>query len=141
MFLLSLLLACGEAHSAAAGSPAACPKTPNCVSSLDARTDDEHHIEGWTFTGDEAAARARLRALIEASPRTKIVDDRPGYLHATYTSHWMRFVDDVELWLDPAAGTIQVRSASRVGIGDMGVNRARVVELSTRWAALPAPPG
>jgi len=137
VYLLSLLLACGEAHSAAAGEPSGCPQTPNCVSSLAAPGDGEHHVDGWTFTGDEPAARAKVRALIEVSPRTKILEDRPGYLHATYTSHLMRFVDDVEVWLDPAAGTIQVRSASRVGIGDMGVNRARVAELAARWSSPP----
>lgn len=140
MSLLSLvILACGGAPTAAVGAPAACPETPNCVSDLAAPTDSEHFVAALPLVGDEEAARARLRALIESSPRTQILEDRSGYLHATYTSRLLRFVDDLELWLDPEAGKIHVRSASRVGEGDMGVNRARVADLSARWATEAAP--
>jgi uncharacterized protein (DUF1499 family) len=47
----------------------------------------------------------------------------------------MRFVDDAEFWFDPVAGVIQVRSASRVGRGDLGVNRARIESIRARLAA------
>ena len=51
----------------------------------------------------------------------------------------LRFVDDVEFWVDPAAGVIQVRSSSRLGRKDLGVNRARVERIRAAWAG--AAPG
>ena len=57
------------------------------------------------------------------------------YLYATYTTPLMRFVDDVEFWLDPTAPVIHVRSASRIGHGDRGLNRARIEALRARFAA------
>ena len=68
---------------------------------------------------DRAAARARRQAARDDG------DARPGYLYAEFTSRLMGFVDDVEFLLE-AAGAIQVRSASRLGKGDLGVNRARI---------------
>ena len=56
----------------------------------------------------------------------RVIKSEPGYLYAQFTTKLMKFVDDVEFWFDPAANAIQVRSASRVGRGDMGVNRKRV---------------
>ena len=51
-----------------------------------------------------------------------------------YTTKWLRFVDDAEFWFDPVAQRIQVRSASRLGEGDLGVNRARIEALRQRLA-------
>jgi len=56
----------------------------------------------------------------------KVVKSEPGYLYAQFTSKLMKYVDDVEFWFDPAANVIHVRSASRVGRGDLGVNRKRI---------------
>jgi uncharacterized protein (DUF1499 family) len=61
--------------------------------------------------------------------RAKIITEKDDYIHAEYTSALFRFVDDVELYFDKAKKIIHVRSASRVGYGDMGVNRKRVEEL------------
>ena len=55
-----------------------------------------------------------------------LIKSEPGYLYAQFTTKLMKYVDDVEFWFDPAANAIQVRSASRVGRGDMGVNRKRI---------------
>lgn len=110
------------------GAPLApCPRSPNCVSSL--APDADHRVAPLTLRvpaeqGWEAARRAVL-----ALPRTRIVDERPGSLHAECTSRWLRFVDDLELALDPDGARIDVRSASRVGYSDLGVNRARVESL------------
>jgi uncharacterized protein (DUF1499 family) len=41
----------------------------------------------------------------------------------------MGFVDDVEFLADRASGVVHVRSASRLGRRDFGVNRARIEEL------------
>jgi len=56
----------------------------------------------------------------------KVVKSEPDYLYAQFTTKLMKYVDDVEFWYDPAAKVIQVRSASRVGRGDLGVNRKRI---------------
>ena len=63
------------------------------------------------------------------------VESRGDYLYAQYTSRLMKFVDDVEFWFDPAAGVVQVRSASRLGEKDFGVNRARVESIRQALAA------
>jgi len=76
--------------------------------------------------GDGAATMARIKAQVEAMAGAKVVKSAPDYLYAQFTTQWMKFVDDVEFWFDPANNVIQVRSASRLGSRDMGVNRKRV---------------
>lgn len=85
--------------------------------------------------GPPEAAMNRLRQLLEAMPEARIVSARPDYLHVEFTTRWLQFVDDAEFWADPAAGAIQLRSASRLGRRDMGVNRARIEALRARWAS------
>ena len=115
-------------------------KTPNSVSSQAALWPDNPQRQRaatapLALRGDGPATIDRLARLIEAMPGARIVERRPDYLYAQFTTKLMRFVDDVELWFDPAAGVIQVRSASRVGHGDRGVNRARVEAIRERLAA------
>jgi uncharacterized protein (DUF1499 family) len=76
--------------------------------------------------GDGPATLAKIKAIVESMDGVKIIKSEPGYLYAQFTSKLMKFVDDVEFWFDPAASAIQVRSASRVGRGDLGVNRKRI---------------
>jgi uncharacterized protein (DUF1499 family) len=110
-----------------------CPSTPNCVSSR--ASDPEHRIEPLPLHGSAAAGLEAVRRAVLALPRTKIVAVGPGYLHAEFTSLVFRFVDDVEFVVDEPAGVIHVRSASRVGRSDLGVNRRRVEQLRERLAA------
>ncbi len=110
-----------------------CPDSPNCVSTQALREDAQHYIEPITYTGSAADARRRLLDVIAAMPRTKIVTDEETYIHATFTSLIFRFVDDVQFVIDDATKTIHFRSASRVGYGDMGVNRKRMEEIRTRF--------
>ena len=111
-------------NAAATKRIAPCPRSPNCVSSL--APDDAHRVDPIRFTGDPAAALAKLRAVIEAMPRTQITRIDSDSLHAEFTSWLLRFVDDLDAVVDPDAGVIHVRSASRVGYSDLGVNRKRV---------------
>ena len=60
---------------------------------------------------------------------------RAEYLHVSFETRWLRFVDDAEFWFDPAAGVVQLRSASRLGRRDFGVNRARIEALRAALAA------
>ena len=73
-----------------------------------------------------AATIARLRAIVAAMPGAEVVEARDDYLYARFESRWLRFVDDTEFWVDPTEQVVQVRSSSRVGRGDLGVNRQRI---------------
>ncbi len=111
---------------------APCPDSPNCVSSY---ADDEvHHVDPLPLPADAGSAGnddplEAVRRALASMPRTRIVTADGDYVHATCTSLVFRFVDDLELRLDRQQKVIHVRSASRVGYGDLGVNRRRVERL------------
>ena len=106
---------------------APCPKSSNCVSSQ--ATDSVHAIEPLKFAGDPGVAWKTLKGIVESMGRTKIVEESDTVLRAEVTSRIFRFVDDLDFILDAKTRTIQVRSASRVGRSDLGVNRRRVETL------------
>jgi uncharacterized protein (DUF1499 family) len=114
--------------------------TPNSVSSQAALWPGHPQqayaqIAPLALVGSGAATLARLQALVQATPGAVVVEARADYLRATFTTRLMKFTDDVEFWLDPAAGVVQVRSASRLGRKDFGTNRARVEALRTQLQA------
>lgn len=112
------------------GQLAPCPSTPNCVSSQS--QDAEHKIEPLTYNSSPAEAIANLKTVIKSLPKTKIITETENYLYAEFTSALMGFVDDVEFYLDEGAKTIHVRSASRLGQSDLGVNRKRIETIRTK---------
>lgn len=117
------------------GRLARCKRTPNCVSSQAEPEDRRHYITPLAFTGAPEAAMAALQRVVEGAPGARVIRTQPGYLYAEFRTRLMRFVDDVEFALDAPAGVIHVRSASRVGIRDYGVNRARIEALRAGLAA------
>jgi uncharacterized protein (DUF1499 family) len=133
---LALLSACAAERQPVMPEPgellAPCPSSPNCVSSL--APDAAHRVAPLPYQGDPAAAMRRLRDVIAAMPRARVVSVSDTSLHAEFTSRIFRFVDDVDCAVDPAAGVIQIRSASRVGYSDLGVNRARVEAIRAAFA-------
>jgi uncharacterized protein (DUF1499 family) len=113
-------------------------RTPNSVTSQaelwpDAPQKAYAAIPPLSMKGDAKATIAQLAQIVESLPGAKIVERRDDYLYAQFTTALMRFVDDVEFWVDPAAGVVQVRSASRVGRKDFGVNRARIEQIRERF--------
>ncbi len=104
----------------------------NAVSSF--ATTDYHRIAPIAAAPDPQAAFARLRGVVAGWPGATIVEERPGYLYAECRTRWMGFVDDVEFLLDERAGVIHVRSASRLGRKDFGVNRGRIEAIRARMA-------
>jgi uncharacterized protein (DUF1499 family) len=112
-----------------------CPARPSCVSSV--ATDPVHRIEPLRYEGDPLQAQARLVAAVRSLPGSRIEQERADYLHVLFTTPKMRFRDDLELLIEPG-GKIQVRSISRFGYRDRGVNRDRVEALRTAYAD-PAP--
>lgn len=115
------------------GRLAACPKSPNCVSTQ--AEDDGHRIDPIRYEGTLEEAKQKLLAVIGSMPRARIVSDEGAYIHAEFTSLIFRFVDDVEFLFDDAEKTIHFRSASRLGHSDLGVNRKRMEEIRKRFNA------
>ena len=109
-----------------------CGSKPNCVCSQHA--DSPHAIAALPIKDESpAAAFDRARQAVEALPRTALVEAGPGYARYECLSFLFRFADDVELLLDEPTGAIQIRSASRVGYSDMGVNRKRVEQIRRNY--------
>ena len=113
------------------GSLPPCRARFNCVCS---REDGlrRHRIEPLDFSGDPGAAFARVTRLVADTRRTRVLRATDRYLHARCRTR-IGFVDDLELLLCRERGVIQVRSASRLGIYDFGVNRRRVERLRRRF--------
>ena len=107
-------------------------RTPNCVSSQADPADAEHYIAPIAFKGNAAQAMAAVRKAVENMAGATVISQEGDYLYAEYRTRLMRFVDDVEFVFDQKAGVIHVRSASRLGRRDFGVNRARVEALRSR---------
>jgi uncharacterized protein (DUF1499 family) len=106
--------------------------TPNCVSSQADATDAEHYIAPIAFKGDARAAIAAARKAVDSMAGSTVIREDGAYLYAEFRTKLMRFVDDVEFLSDEKAGLIHVRSGSRLGRRDFGVNRARVESLRKR---------
>ena len=109
------------------------PKSsPNCVSSQADSSDAEHYIAPIPFKGDAPAAMAAVRKAVEGMEGATVIRQEGAYLYAEYRTQVLRFVDDVEFVFDVKAGLIHMRSASRLGRRDFGVNRARIEALRAR---------
>jgi uncharacterized protein (DUF1499 family) len=105
-----------------------CPSSPNCVSSLETE-DEKHRVEPLTWSGDLALAKTRLRQAIVAAGNATFVRETDTYWKVEFRSRFFRFVDDVEFWFDREAHVVHVRSASRLGYSDFGVNRKRIEKI------------
>jgi len=119
----------GGAPGLASGRLARCPAKPNCVCSEFAE-DTAHYVAPLDYAGAprEAAWTGLLEAIEAAGGEIAVADDE--YVAATFSSALFGFVDDLECRLDAAQQRIQIRSASRVGYSDLGVNRKRVAEIT-----------
>jgi len=117
--------------SKAADKLTPCPKSPNCVSSL--AEDKKHFIAPIPYSGENAEAQQKLLEILNSLKRTRVVSIEGNYIHAEFVSSVFRFVDDVEFYLDDAVKVIQVKSASRTGYSDLGVNRRRVEMIRKKF--------
>lgn len=111
-----------------------CPDTPNCVSSRDRY--ESRYIRPLPFEDRADQAWRNLRTALLEEPRTVVVSEGPWTLRAESASLVFRFVDDLEFQLIPDEHIIDVRSASRVGYWDLGVNRRRIERIRERFNAL-----
>ncbi|AYV57602.1 DUF1499 domain-containing protein [Leptospira kmetyi] len=111
-----------------------CPETPNCVSSFCAESDSEHFIKSLAYSGKPEDAKAKLKAILAETSRTNLIKEEDKYLYVEFTSFLWRFVDDVEFLIDPNGSVIHVRSASRLGKSDLGVNRKRIEKIRSAFS-------
>ncbi|EKF06264.1 hypothetical protein FDUTEX481_00202 [Tolypothrix sp. PCC 7601] len=109
------------------GLLSSCPASPNCVVSQNA--DTKHAIDPIPYHLERDKAREVLIKVLGVVPRTEIVEQTDNYIHALSKSRIFKFVDDVEFYLPPNEPVIHVRSASRLGDSDLGVNRRRVEQI------------
>ena len=103
-----------------------CPGTPNCVSSEE--QGEPKHLAPFSYTSSTEKAWENLQRAIKKSGGVVQKYDN-AYLWATYTTRIFRYVDDMEFRLEPEQKIIHVRSGSRVGKSDLGVNRKNVEKL------------
>ena len=109
------------------GKLAEVPDSPNCVSSQTSKA--SHWIAPIGFQTSPTEAKETLRNIVAAQPGSTIVTESETYVYAEFRSTFFRFVDDVEFVVDPESSQIHVRSASRVGHSDLGVNRKRIESI------------
>lgn len=129
--LLALLIQTPGAALADQATLADCPPSPNCVSSL--AGNDEQKVDPLPGLGSRQASMDLLERVIKAQPRTTWTRLSPARAEATFTTAIMRFTDDVSFHVRED-GSIDVRSASRVGHWDLGANRRRVERLREELA-------
>jgi uncharacterized protein (DUF1499 family) len=103
-----------------------CPRTPNCVCSEDA---GPRHIAPFRLLGEPGAALEQSSKVLEAMPRFRLIERTEDALYLEARTLICRFVDDVALRLSLDRKSLCVRSASRVGRWDLGVNRRRVERI------------
>lgn len=121
--------------------------TPNSVSSQAALYPDHPQREYAQIMplpqkgGSAAASMQALAAVLGSMPGVTVVEQRPDYLYAQARTPWLKFVDDLEFWANPASGAIELRSASRLGRRDFGVNRQRMEAVRAAYLAHPQTSG
>ena len=111
-----------------------CPGTPNCVSSQEKNS--QHRIQPITFKGSLELAKERLHRVLNSMHGTRILKQDVLYWHVEFTTQVLRFIDDVEFYFNESQSLIHVRSASRQGYWDLGVNRRRVETIRSRFEEL-----
>lgn len=102
-----------------------CQSKPNCVCSC--QDDEAHHISPLPFSSEETLDQ--IQAFFSTNYIAQVVEKSPNYLHIVITTPTLRFKDDLVFVVNHEKGIIEVRSASRVGYSDVGVNRTRIEAL------------
>ncbi|MBH8554911.1 DUF1499 domain-containing protein [Nostocaceae cyanobacterium CENA357] len=109
------------------GHLSSCPASNNCVVSQDA--DPKHAIDPIAYHVDHDTARETLLKVLSVVPRTEVIEQKDNYIHALSKSRIFKFTDDVEFYLPQDESVIHLRSASRIGESDLGVNRRRLEQI------------
>ena len=133
LYLCILLSACHATAAPTAKPDKAlpCPDSPNCVSSMS--SDRKHFVEPFHYAGSLADARQRIINILQNTKRVRLTEIETDYIHSEFRSLIFQFVDDVEFYFPSEESIIHVKSASRTGYYDFGVNRRRVERLRSAF--------
>ena len=133
LFSVIVLVGCAGVQPANMGLQqgqfAACPASPNCVSSFQPDVEDEHHFPIYGLADGHQDFWNSLTKAVAALPRTTLISQQQPYLYAQSHSRVFGFVDDVQVYWDIGNQQLYFYSASRLGYSDLGVNRARLEDL------------
>ena len=111
------------------GNLSKCPNMPNCVCTC-YPDDKQHYLKPVKMRPDKVAKAAEIiENIVQEWSGAECVKKEDRYIHVTFTSKLLKFVDDVEFHLQPELGLIQIRSASRLGYYDFGANSKRVKRI------------
>lgn len=116
-----------EATGLQNGQLAPCPASPNCAVSQNA--DAQHAIEPIPYHVDRDTVYETVLKVLMVVPRTEVLEKTDNYIHAISKSRIFKFIDDVEFYFPADESVIHIRSASRVGESDLGVNRRRLEQI------------
>lgn len=127
-FVLGLISQSGEANGLVQGKLTRCPDKPNCMCT-EYVTDSTHYISPLVFSEtSHSKALSRLKNSVRELGGS-IQEESENYLAATFTSSIFRFVDDLEFRVDTEHEIIHIRSASRAGYSDGGINQKRIEQI------------
>jgi uncharacterized protein (DUF1499 family) len=116
------------------GRLAPCKKTPNCVSTQADPLDKQHFIPPIRYETTKTEARQKIiKALQNIGGKTKIITQKPDYIHAENRSPTMGYIDDIEIYFEEHSKKIHIRSASRLGYSDFGMNRKRIQQIQSHF--------
>jgi uncharacterized protein (DUF1499 family) len=104
-----------------------CGSKPNCVCSNQDPKDTDHLIKPYEIKSDGTQEMSFILQILSSLDGTTIKESSPDYIRSEFKSRWLGFVDDVEFLRTESA--IQIRSASRTGHSDLGVNRKRLENI------------
>lgn len=119
----------------------ACGNTPNCLASSNPVADlPVRTISGWNGNGGSIKDVRRVIDTYQVGQNDidgggfKVIeyDEKAKYLYVQFQSYKAGYIDDFECWYNPKSGKFDVRSSSRVGYSDLGVNRLRLEYIAAR---------
>lgn len=133
LVVLAALSRSGKPPGLVAGKLSMCPDKPNCVSS-EQHNDVEHYLEPVTLQFATSPDSVTVIKTVIVDMGGVIQEQHGEYIAAVFSSSVFGFVDDLEVRVDPRERLLHIRSASRVGYGDAGVNRKRIERFRKLYA-------
>lgn len=108
-----------------------CPKSPNCICSLDKKS--RKRINALEFNGDILESKNKLKEIILSIEGTILAKEESNYLYFEFSTSIGKYIDDVVFYFDTEVKQIHFRSASRKGYGDFGANKRRMKRITKIW--------